>query len=291
MNSIPQIQNEEKHLGQLAAQRQLYSEAKHTLGWQMILVIPGAVFLSYVIALRPAYQEWAALFVVLITLFDVLVLEPRQKRLTEKAAKIQQIFDSEVFGWNDTSSEIEEITDAAMRHQKKDPGYSRLKDWYPASVGTIPLIPARIICQRSNIWWDSKLRRRYTTVLLSSLSVLVAAVSFIGFNSGITFQRFVFFIFAPLLPLLIWGIREGRKHLESAGRLDRLMDRALELWQQACQKSTTDTRLEEKSRALQLEIYDHRRSAPFIFDWLYGLFRKKSEAHMSKTAEQLVEEY
>jgi hypothetical protein len=36
-----------------------------------------------------------------------------------------------------------------------------LKDWYPVSVGQLPIHEARLICQRSNIWWDAKQKLRY----------------------------------------------------------------------------------------------------------------------------------
>ena len=42
---------------------------------------------------------------------------------------------------------------------------------------------------------------------------------------------------------------------------------------------------------LQNEIYDHRRSAPFVFDWVYKKLKNKDEELMNKNAETLVKEY
>lgn len=158
MNDIPKIQNQEEHIKQLAAQRQLYSEAKQTMGWQVFFAFITAL-MTFVIALRPAYQEWSMLIVLMVILLDVLALEPRQRKLTQQAAKIQGEFDSEVFQWKgfeETPREINLINEEARKHQKRDPGFSKLKDWYPIAVGTIPLIPARIVCQLSNVWWDAQ---------------------------------------------------------------------------------------------------------------------------------------
>ena len=36
---------------------------------------------------------------------------------------------------------------------------SKLRDWYSDIDDTAPLVLARIVCQRTNLWYDSSLRR------------------------------------------------------------------------------------------------------------------------------------
>jgi hypothetical protein len=296
MNSIAELQNQQEQLKYLAAQRQLYSEAKKTLVLQVIVVIPVAVTLSFTALVFPKFQEWAALLGLLISLLDVIALESRQIKLVQQAALTQEAFDYDVLGldWRGTKlysrPRKETVIAYAERYRRGASGFLRLHDWYPVAVGQVRLAAARIICQRTNISWDSELRRRYSTGILAGLTILAAIVIGAGFSVGITLQKFVYAILAPLQPAFLWGIREYKKQRETADTLDRLMDEATQLFDKACEQSLTDDQLEQLSRALQNEIYDHRRTAPLIFDWVYGRLRRRNEDQMNKTAEELIEE-
>jgi hypothetical protein len=50
----------------------------------------------------------------------------------------------------------------------------RLMNWYPLAVKELPLHLARLVCQRTNLWYDSALRKRYRRVLLTGCVVLIA---------------------------------------------------------------------------------------------------------------------
>ncbi len=43
---------------------------------------------------------------------------------------------------------------------------SKLRDWYSDIDDTAPLVLARIVCQRTNLWYDSSLRRSYGKLLV-----------------------------------------------------------------------------------------------------------------------------
>lgn len=296
MNRIPDLQNSEDHLKELAAQRQLYSEAKTTMGWQMGLVISAAIGLSFAALLFPKIQEWGALLALLISLLDAVVLEPRQKKLAQQAAKIQDAFDWAVFNLEGPGVKLENrpvkemVIASAERYARKEPDFASLKNWYPISVGQAPLSLARIICQRTNIWWDAELRRRYATSVFICLGTLIVIVLGYGFATGMTLQKFVYAVLAPLQPAILWAIREYKKQLETASTLDRLMKQATDLFEQACRKSLTDDQLKQASRSLQNEIYDHRRTAPFIFDRIYKRLRKDDEDKMNKATDALLAE-
>jgi hypothetical protein len=93
MNSIPLKQNEPKKLDLLAAQRHLYSTAKQIHGWQIILATFFPVFWTFVILKYPTIKAYGALWGVAMGAGDQLIITPWLKRLREKAAKIQELFD------------------------------------------------------------------------------------------------------------------------------------------------------------------------------------------------------
>ncbi|MEK6320451.1 MAG: S-4TM family putative pore-forming effector [Acidobacteriota bacterium] len=294
VNPIPELENQEEHLKQLAAQRQLYSEAKTTLAWQIILVVPVAIGFSLAAIFFSAFQPWAAAFGLVASLFDVLWLEKRQGRLSQRAATIQEMFDCEVLclPWPDAKIEDrpqpEEVIAPAARYSRRKPNYSGLRNWYPSRTGDVPLAAARIICQRSNLRWDSDLRKRFSAGVCFGLVALAVVLLIIGLLVGMTLEKFVYGILAPLQPAFLWGIREYGRERQTADRLDRMMTQATDLLEKACARTLSDNEMEQASRVLQSEIYDHRRTARTLFDWVYNRWRKQSEDEMTKAVEALV---
>lgn len=95
-NNIPQRQNEGQSLQLLAAQRRLYSWAKIALAIQVILVvvIPGTLLV--VEHFEETFKLWAALAGLVISILDVLILDPAKAALRHKAAATQELFDCHV---------------------------------------------------------------------------------------------------------------------------------------------------------------------------------------------------
>ena len=168
MNNIPKEQNSQRRLELLAAQRQLYSDAKNLHLISVIISVPIVIVWSIMVALFPSLAVYTALWGIIATFLELLILSRLQKSAQEKAAKIQQIFDCEVlqFNWASLNCgvrvEPETIIEASNRYKRKNLNFTKLQNWYPVSVEQLPIHQARIICQRSNVWWDAQLRRRYS---------------------------------------------------------------------------------------------------------------------------------
>ena len=294
MNRIPETQLEPTQLKRLAAQRQLYSDAKLIQVFQIIFVVLPPI-LTGLVAFDLIEAVWAALSGIIFTCL-LLFLESWKRSLKEKAAKIQELFDCKVLDleWRNllvgSELEIEIIEEYASKYKRKINRYNELENWYPIDVGKLPLHLGRIICQRANCWWDSRLRRRYATwVVCSVLFILTAIVFCLGIIGGLTFEEFVLAVVNPLMPAIVLGRKQYKEHTESAMRLDKLKKYAEELWSKALNGWTPEV-LAYNSRYLQDEIYNHRRTSPLIFNWLYNLLKNKDEELMNKTAEILVNE-
>jgi len=295
-NNIPQEQLTQKQLDRLAAQRQLYSDAKQLLAIQVVLAVPCVITWSVLAACIPALKIYAASWGIIVTLLDILLFLPWQKSLRQQAAKVQELFDCHVLQipWRELKAGSKPDAEAIMASSSKfkctDPECSTLRDWYPVQVSILPIHLARIACQRANCWWDAQLRRQYAVFVVSTVVLLTIVVLFIGLIGGLTLEDFFLIVLAPLIPAFVLGLRQYTEHVEAAGARDRLKEYAEKLWRRAIEEKISPEQLVKDCRDLQDEIYDHRRRSPFIFNWIYNRLKKSYEDRMNKGADTLIEE-
>jgi predicted pore-forming effector associated with SMODS systems len=296
MNTIPVDQNAAEQLDRLAAQRQLYSEAKRLEAVRTIIAVPLVLAWSVVTATFPQFQVYAAAWGIVVTLFDIAYLNRWQRSLQRRAAKIQEMFDCDVLDlpWRQLTvghrPDVESVIEASKKYKAKDSLYVALYDWYPTGVGTIPLSLARIVCQRANCWWDAKLRRRYALNALALVGLLTLAVLLIGLVGGFSVDALVLSVLAPLLPAFTWAIRQYYEQIDYATAADKLKEYCETLWSEAVYRTISDEDLALKSRELQDGIFERRCRGPLIFDWIYRYFRRGYEEQMNIGAEALIQE-
>ncbi len=295
MNDIPQKQNSSLQIQQLKAQRQVYSVAKTILSAQIVINAPMAVVCSVLVLINPRLDSFAASWGISMTLLDILLLTPIQKKLTEYAAQIQELFDSEVLDLRWSSLKVdrkpihEDIYKWAKRYDKSHPNDQSLKDWYPVRAGEVNLELARLICQRSNCHWDSKLKKRYAWFILTVVIVLFVFSTAIATISGLTLEKFFLIVLGPMMPVISLGLRLSSECRDSAKSSERLMRFTEDLWSQALQGEAAEI-VAERSRELQDEVYDRRVNGPLIFNRIYDFFKKRDEEQMRVGADVLVEQ-
>jgi hypothetical protein len=295
-NEIPGVQNGRDALRLLAAQRQFYMEAK---GWSvlqlsLVLAIP---LLSLVLTpLFPDLKPWAALAGILVLISDVMFIEPAIRRKRSGAACAQELFDTTVLSipWNpwltNERPDLEDLQAAERRLASRKGGLTvqALKDWYPASVGDLRLELARVICQRANTRWDSQLRRWYATGISLAVLVAIAAILFVGLARDMSLEDVLLVTIAPSLPAIMWAIRERVKHLQAADNVDRLKSMGTTLWNAAVGGLCPADECAAQSRQFQDAIFQHRKSSPFVFEWMYWLCRDTLEMRMQESTEDMV---
>lgn len=294
--SIISRQSLPENIELLAAQRNIYSKAKNIIGFQMIISVPIAVCATITTIIRPELKGYVAIWGIIVVVFDLFAFTPWVKKLRDNAARIQELFDTRVFGlsWNEIcvgkKPGHELIHEEAKKYGMKDKKNDALNKWYPAIVDNVPEICGIIICQRSNVWWDARMRRKYA---LSIRFVLIfVALGLIGYGLYEKKDMFEFlaYIFAPLASTYIFGYRQMMEHVDAADRLDKLKELSEKNWADVI-AGEDDTTLKSKCRAMQDQIFDHRRKNPPIFDFLFRLFRDENEFLMNKGAEALVSEF
>jgi hypothetical protein len=293
--SIFKKQNLSENIELLAAQRNLYSRAKNIIGVQMIISLPISICIVIITILKPELKGYAAIWGIMVLILDLFVLTPWVKELQDNAARIQELFDTKVLGlnWSELSvgkrPEPELIHEEASKHGLTESKIANLKGWYPSVILDLPDIFAILISQRANVWWDAKLRRRYTLGI--KIVLVLLAISLIGYGINIKVDMFDFLslIVAPLLPTYFFGYRQMKQHDDAADKLDKLRELCEKLWVDAIKGEGKKTLL-VKCRTLQDQIFEHRLKNPPVFDFIFKLLRDKNEMLMNKGAEALASE-
>ena len=279
-------QNTEKQINRLAAQRQLYASAKKIFGWQVFLSGPLTVAAAFLVVIDPSYKSYAAAWGITIALCDLFWLTPWQKHLRDSAARVQEAFDCDVLDlpWNTIKAgkppDPELVKEQSDKYKKWETKMPPLENWYSVAVAGLPLHIGRLVCQRSNCWWDSKQSRRYAIWVIFIVILIYAVVFGLSFRGGLTIENFVLKVAAPLAPALLLGLRQFSEQIEAATRLDRLKDHCETIWKQALDhKSKSEATA--LSRSLQDEILENRRKSPLVFDAIFKRLRRDYEIQMN----------
>jgi SMODS-associating 4TM effector domain len=295
MNSIATIQNAEPQVRLLRARRHIYTQGKRLLSLQIFLTIGVPVIGAFSALVWPDVKGIVAFASIVITIIDVTVFDRFQRAILKTAAKMQEQFDCAVLSlpWDNftvgAKVNPETIHAASLKWLagQVDP---KLRDWYPPVVGEVPLHLARIICQRTNLWYDSKLRRQYGGGVLGVTIGLTLLLVVFGLIRGLTIDAFVLTVLAPAAPIVIWGVREYLRQRDATEVLDRVRSEAEALWERAKTGTCSEPECTIQSRQFQNAIYERRSASPLIFDWIYKIQRPRLEDQMNRGAEEFVRE-
>ena len=302
MNSVPQKQNQPKQTDRVAAQRQFYTDAKRLQSIQFVASVICVVILAFVTLIFPALKSWAWTWSIALVVADLALFSTQQEELKTRAARIQELFDCEVLDLPHRelkgASKVmrEEINRGADRYKKNNSDLSDLSNWYSVCVGELPLPLARIVCQRTNCWWDSDVRQKYGNAVLKFLLLLSAVIICFGLFRNATLTDLITSTIAPLLPLWLWGYKQIREQKKTVAKLENFRQHAEKLWRDALADGKAG-RLQQNaekyrncSRELQDEIYEYRRSNQPIADKIHKRLRPEMESQMNRTAQQYVAE-
>jgi hypothetical protein len=296
MNNILQDQVKPLNIDRLAAQRQLYSDAKKILVCQIIITIPAVIIWSFAVMFISNLEVFAAFWAIIAIFLYYFVLRPSKNSLRTKAAQIQELFDCDVLQlqWPSIKAgqkpDQETITKYAHLYKKKNPQCSDIKNWYPTCIKELPIHLARIVCQRCNCTWDADLRRQYARWITVILLLIILSGVLISIFAELTVEQLILAIISPLIPAFIFCYSQISENIKTAKQLDNIKTHFIDLWNNILNNRISAEESNNQSRILQDEIYEHRKSCSPIFDWIYRRLKKKSEEYMDKNAEALIQQ-
>jgi hypothetical protein len=293
VNDIPQRQNEPAQLSLMRARQQTYRRAERLLIIQFVVTVCVPVVAAVAALAVKAVEPYTAALSLVISVLDVTVLDRTQQAHLRLAAKIAERFDCAVLEmpWNafvaGKSPEPEALAEAEGAWRGSD---AKLRDWYPLAVGKAPLYLARIICQRTNLWYDASLRRRYGAHVLAGAGLILLALLAAALATGMTVQVLIASVIAPAGPILIWSVREYYRQRDVAEAQDTARGDAEALWERAKGGGCAEAACAEQSREFQNAIYARRVASPLMLPLIYKFRRPGMEAQMNKGAEAYLAE-
>jgi hypothetical protein len=306
LNRIARRQNEPEFQALQAAWKLLYRSALRTFYLQAVLTVAIPISLGVALLLLPGVtnvsvrvveilKAVAGFYGLIIVLIDDRVLDQRQQRLKKEAATVQETFDRDLFelSWGRGKPQPLDggkVRTLARRWQAVDPRPDEMRDWYPAVISNLPLYAARIVAQRSGIWWDADLRARY----VMALQVFAAGVLLGTLVICLTLEASLadsLVAGATMTPVLRWAIREERRQKAVKERLEAQANDVRALWKQVVTGQISEADATIEARDLQDAIFERRRSSPLGFSWLYRLLRGRLEEQMADDAGHCVDDF
>jgi hypothetical protein len=290
-NAIGERQNASRMLNLLRARARMYAEIKgvQRIYFLIILALPAGS-LGAVLWL-PEAKPWVSLGALIVGALDAIFIDSWRKRRIKTAARVQEEFDCEVLDipWNKftagktiTAEEISSFAEPPFPPKREE----RLHDWYPMRIRNLPIHVARLVCQRTNLWYDSQLRKTYQAALM------VLAVVYFFFLLLLAWQftvaDFILVALVPFGPFFTWIVREYHRQGDTITLVDRLLseiESSLEVFTQV--RDSTDA--QARSRELQDAIFAHRASSPLVSNLVYRFKRTKLESQMDAGAQAFID--
>lgn len=292
-NQITIRQDEPHFLKLLRARSETYREASQWQIAQFVLTVIAPLVGAVVAILTPDTRPYVAAAALVIAMLDSSLIDRFQKQKLKTAARIAEQFDCELLGmaWNPYAAgkklEPETIEGATQRWPNGD---EKLRGWYPAAVAQVPMHLARIICQRTNLWYDGTLREKYNSILLWSVIAIAILLLSGGFVAQLGLVDFVAVVMAPTTPVVNWALREFFRQRDAVEALKLARAEAEALWAAALNGGCEPAECARRSREFQNTIFARRANNPLIFPKIYAWLRPSLEVQMNRGAEAYVKE-
>lgn len=293
--NINERQNSDLNLKRLAAQRQLYSEAKKLVVVQFILSGLFVVALSIVGNIFDAkFLPYIILAAIVIIFLDELILSDRIYGIRVDAARIQEEFDCDVLQLPQNNikitngSMLEMIQVKARKYISKHHNYNDLLCWYPGIDETDNKY-YRLICQATNCWWNQALRKKYSEFILIVISIIFVALIVISLIKGFTVATFLMAVVSPILPAFVLFYKINRDNSKAVNNLNHMKGKIDEIILKAKSGNFySEEDLISDSRRLQDMIFDNRSLSPLIPDRLYFKHINQYEMDAQETNKELI---
>jgi len=285
MKNIYIEQNSDENLRLLAAQRSLYSQAKiyrqvRTL-FSVVLAILGPIFFYFIADCRPTIIIIGAAWALLSEIF----LRGFEGDAIKKAATVQEQFDVGLFilPWNEIlvgKKVTSELIESANRKYKAN--RESLKNWY-ADTGSFPYPLNILVCQRSNIVWDWRLRRAYGYfILFCTVTVLIGGIVF-GIFLHLSLFDYVMGVFIPQLAVIHLGIDISRNQITLANEKEQKETVVSRIIENGI--ANPDSISIDQCREIQNFIYHGRVVGSLVPDICYTVLKEQYELDMKSVVE------
>ena len=212
MNNIKVNQEKPENLKLLKSQRVIYAQAKNIYKWQLTLTILIVIILNVIkIFQKDLFNaditSYITIVSITITLLDLLFLSNLLSKKKTNAAKIQELFDCNIYGleWNTTNSgekpdnwTIEEAIPKYVENHK-----APITNWYHIDLNGLSQEEAILRCQKTNLEYDRKLRFLFKNDCTIFAVIIVILSFFVATFIDASFKGYLTHFVSPSLPLIV----------------------------------------------------------------------------------------
>ena len=280
-------QNIDNNLQLLAAQRHLYTKAKILRHCRIFVSLGLAITSPFILFFINDFELVMATIGGIWLIISQLILVGIESKKRKQAATIQEEFDTNLFGlpWNQTlvgNKLTAELIHAAARDYTGD--RNELRDWY-SDTGTTPYPLNVLLCQRSNLVWDWRLRQHYGWIIVSLTFILFIFTIGFAIVTKQTLINYILGFFLPSSSAFLQGIEAAKAHFTTAKAKKNKEKEISAIWESGLMNPNLVS--QEQCRRIQDCIFLLRSKGPLIPDWWYKLFRTKYEVDMQSVVAEL----
>ena len=264
---IKELQSSEKNKRLVAAFRQTYSDAKciDLVNACICLLVPVAIT---VVQMFESLPHNILILVWLTTMVMGFFLPKKTEVLCDEAARMQQRFDSTVFGikFENTIHDDIKIASRANRyleHHKYERGQMGLDGWYSAEIGGMKAGEAIARCQHQNIEWTRRLLRRSICCEIGIAALIGIALHALSVLTDVDPCNLFFFF-----SILEWSAQRAIRAGAALWKLRGLVDNS----------ASFDLTSKQNIVNMQEKIFAYRSASYLVPDWLYELFKRRDNS-------------
>ena len=284
MDTLFSRQSEEKNIDRLCAQKRLYIEAQQVFVLQIILTVPITILLSLVKTvvafLKIDISAYVLVYGISLTLIDLLVINLVISNLKSNAAKVQELFDCTVYDleWNRFCCGKKPTQKTINKHSRvfKSSGkpITKLRGWYPIELATQSSLKAIVLCQKTNLSYDTVIRKQFKSKTLVVSSITLTILIFFALIRNFSLKDFISqmaFSFLPVFALTAKIIIDQNETLKTYEELRNNIGGLLD--------DENNISLKE-IRSIQDQLFCIRKDSALIPEFFYDKIRDKLEKEM-----------
>ena len=181
------------------------------------------------------------------------------------------------------------ILKKAKKFNKKNPSYSDFLNWYTVKAASFRYPESIAFCQQQNLFWDSSLRKEIVFYSKITLSIIVTIMFILGLVNDFTFRSLITNVIPLALPVFLFFCKIITEHNETINEMARLRDINDQLVEAIVSNSLSPAEITNKCRQLQTAIYNHRKSARPIPNWLHKITRDDQEEESDDRMQQYLD--
>ena len=271
MNNFNEKQNNFELLSLLKLQRHKYNKVAFVSTFNFILSVIVPIILS-IIGLFKIPDNYISYinYVGAVCTIMCLWLSSSLKTMKENAAKVQYIFDVQLFGFKQNSFICNSTMADLLAQSKKEKiqNLKGLENWYSIK-SNIKTNDAIFSCQQQNIRWDKKLRRFFLYFILSISFLSLFTIVSIAILKNLEFNILWSYIFL-LMPIIAYSmsfIFSSINDIKNQNELVEILN---------SYKTKKNLSIKELS-SIEEKIFHYRKGLVKIPNWFFYIFRKSMQ--------------